>query len=258
MRPLNTALRAAKHCHTDAHPPSFPRRQTPPLRRLRICRIGVASLGVPCLIFKVPLGQPVSFSFTAASLRPEILRVIAEAYLQTGSWESAKVRVLASNALQARSPSSALRMERELRQRLMRLTPAEIKLAAEGMVEERTGIAWLAALKSSSYIHAFAAETLRGKLALLDPVLRASDYEAFYESQSTIHPEILELAATSRIKIRTVLLTMLREVGIARRAGRELRIARPIVPPAVRAAIMADSPRWLAGFLVPDAEIVVN
>lgn len=202
--------------------------------------------------------NPVSLSFTAASLRPELIRVIAEAYLQTGSWEAAKVQVLASNALQARSPSSARRMERELRRRLMRLTPAETQLAAHGIVEERTAVAWLAALKASTYIHAFASEVLRGKLSSLDPVLRASDYEAFFENQSAIHPEILSLTASSRIKVRNVLLTMLREAGIGLRAGRELRIQRPIVPPSVRAAILADSPHWLAGFLVSDAEIFLK
>jgi hypothetical protein len=199
--------------------------------------------------------HPVSLSFTAASLRPELIRVIAEAYVQTGSWESAKAQVLASNALQARSPSSAKRMERELRQRLMRLTPAEIHLAAHGIVEERTAIAWLAALKASSYIHAFASEVLRGKLSSLDPVLRASDYEAFFENQSAIHPEILSLTASSRVKMRSVLLKMLRDVGIGHRAGRELLIHQPIVPPSVRAAVLADSPHWLAGFLVSDEEI---
>ena len=218
----------------------------------------VASPCAPCLIHIVSSESPVSLSFTAASLRPELNRVIAEAYLQTGSWETAKVQVLASNALQSRSPSSAIRMERELRQRLMRLTPSEIHLAAHGIVEERAAIAWLAALKASSYIHAFASEVLRGKLSSLDPVLRASDYEAFFENQSAIHTEILALTASSRTKVRTVLLTMLREAGIGQPAGRELRIHRPVVPPSVHAAILADSPHWLAGFLVSDSGIAVN
>jgi hypothetical protein len=210
------------------------------------------------LFFFVSSEHPVSLSFVAASLRPEFIRIIAEAYLQCNSWESAKVQVLKSNALQARSPASAIRMERELRQRLMRLTSAEIHLAAHGIVEERTAIAWLAALKASSYIHAFASEVLRGKLSSLDPVLRASDYEAFFGNQSAIHPELLALTPSSRTKVRTVLLTMLREAGIGERTARELRIQRPIVLPSVYAAIVADSPHWLAGFLVPDGEIPIN
>jgi len=225
---------------------------------LRVCRISVASVYATALSILVSSDHRVSLSFVAASLRPELIRVIAEAYLQCNSWESAKVQVLKSNALQARSPASAIRMERELRQRLMRLTSAEIHLAAHGIVEERTAIAWLAALKASSYIHAFASEVLRGKLSSLDPVLRASDYEAFFGNQSAIHPELLALTPSSRTKVRTVLLTMLREAGIGERTARELRIQRPIVSPSVYAALVADSPHWLAGFLVPDGEIPFN
>jgi hypothetical protein len=186
------------------------------------------------------------------------MRVVAEAYLQNNSWESAKVQILKSNALQSRSPASAIRMERELRQRLIRLTSEEIHLAAHGIVEERTAMAWLAAVKASSYIHAFATEVLRGKLSSLDSVLRTSDYESFFENQSAIHPEMLALTPSSRTKVRTVLLTMLREAGIGHNVGRELRIQRPIVLPSVYTALLADSPHWLACFLVPDAEIPVN
>ena len=68
-----------------------------------------------------------NLGFTAASLRPELARIIAEAYLAGGGdWEVAKTRVLSSNALQSRSASSAVRMERELRQRLATLTLRQI------------------------------------------------------------------------------------------------------------------------------------
>jgi hypothetical protein len=149
-------------------------------------------------------------------------------------------------------------MERELRQRLMHLTPAQLQLAAHGMSDERAAIAWLSAMKASGFIFAFAADVLRSKLALLDPILRASDYEAFLINQSAAHPEVASLTPTSRVKIRSVLFSMVCEAGMATRAKNELHLVRPLVPPAVHAAIVADSPRWLAGFLVPDAEIPTN
>ena len=202
--------------------------------------------------------SPYSLSFTAASLRPELVRVVAEAYGETKEWTAARSRVLAANSLQARSPSSARRMERELRQRLMHLTPAQLQLAAHGMSDERAAIAWLSAMKASGFIFAFAADVLRSKLALLDPILRASDYEAFLINQSAAHPEVASLTPTSRVKIRSVLFSMVCEAGMATRAKNDLHLVRPLVPPAVHTAIVADSPRWLAGFLVPDAEIPPN
>lgn len=199
--------------------------------------------------------QPVSLSFSAASLRPELVRVVAEAFLETGSWAAARDQIIARNSLQLRSPASAVRMERELRQRLMHLTMAELTLAAQGNADERKAIAWLAAQKGSSFVYDFATDVLRGKLAALDPMLRASDYENFLTAQGAAHPEVLSLTPSSQTKIRSVLMTMLREAGIARNAGRNLHISRPVVPPSVYAAVLADAPHWLAGFLVPDSEI---
>lgn len=180
---------------------------------------------------------------------------MATAYLDYKDWEAAKKQVLHANALQARSPNSAKRMELEMRQRVKHLTSSQLNLAAHGMADERMAISWLAALKASSFIYEFASDVLRGKVASHDPVLRASDYEAFFESQGSQHPEVLALSPSSRVKVRSVLLKMIREVGIGERVGRELRIHRPVLPPAVHEAILTDSPRWLAGFLTPDSEI---
>ena len=61
---------------------------------------------------------PYNLSFTAASLRPELARIVAEHFLAVRDWEKTKEHILSTNALQCRSASSAVRLERELRQRL--------------------------------------------------------------------------------------------------------------------------------------------
>jgi hypothetical protein len=48
--------------------------------------------------------QPYSLTFTAASLRPDLAWIIAEAYLECGDWQDARRRILANNSLQARNP----------------------------------------------------------------------------------------------------------------------------------------------------------
>jgi hypothetical protein len=201
------------------------------------------------------LEQPISFSFTAASLRPELLRIVAEAYMQTGFWASAKAQVLAANALQCRSASSAIRLERELRKRLETLTRDQLVFITQATAEDRAAIAWLAACKRTRFVFDFAAEVLRDKLAAHDPVLRPSDYEAFVENKGLAYPELAQLTPLSKSKIRQVLLRMLTEAGILA-AGEALgNIQRPVLSPSVARLIIADSSNWLAGFLVPDAEI---
>jgi hypothetical protein len=196
-----------------------------------------------------------NLSFTAASLRPELARVVAEAYLAVGDWELAKERILASNALQCRTAAGAERQERELRRRLMWLTADQIALLTKATAEDRGALAWLAAVKHIQFAFEFAAEVLREKLAARDPVLRHSDYEAYLDIKSVTHPEIARLSGASKYKIRQVLLRMLREAGLLAKGAALGTILRPVLSPAVVDVIRKDDTRWLAGFLVPDTEI---
>ena len=196
-----------------------------------------------------------NLSFIAASLRPELARIIAECYLETGDWDLVKERILSSNALQCRSASSAIRFERELRQRLATLTHEQLCLVAQATAEDRAAIAWLAACKHISFAFEFASEVLRDKLAAHDVVLRPSDYEAYVENKSFSHPELSRLAASSKYKVRQILLRMLTEAGLLVKGAALGTIQRPALSPTVVRVINSDSPHWLAGFLVPDAEI---
>ena len=196
-----------------------------------------------------------NLSFTAASLRPELARIIAECRLATGSWELVKERILSTNALQSRSASSTIRLERELRQRLETLTHDQLILLAQATAEDRTAVAWLAACKHIRFAFEFAAEVLRDKLVAHDSVLRHSDYEAYMENKTLSHTELSKLTASSKNKIRQVLLRMLGEAGLLVEGSALGTIQRPVLSPAVVHAITLDNPRWLAGFLVPDSEI---
>ena len=195
-----------------------------------------------------------SLSFTAASLRPELARIVAECFLKVGDWERVKAQILSTNALQCRSASSTVRLERELQQRLQTLTHDQLSLLAKATAEDRTAMAWLAICKRSPFVCEFAAEVLRDKLAAHDAVLRPSDYESYVEHKSLPHPELARLTPSSKRKIRQVLLRMLAEAGLLV-STRHGAIQRPVLSPAVIRAVTADDRRWLAGFLVPDAEI---
>jgi hypothetical protein len=213
---------------------------------------------MPKTIPSVPLNKTdrtYNLGFTAASLRPELARIVAERYLATGDWDAAKQDVLATNALQTRSRASAIRLEREFRRRLSTLSEAQLTLLAEATAEDRAAVAWLAALKHSAFIFDFAAAVLRDKLAAHDPVLRPSDYESHVSAHLSVHPELAQLTDSSRAKIRRVLLRMLIEAGLLAKGQALGTIRRPVLSPAIVEAVTSDNPAWLAGFLVPDSEI---
>ena len=98
------------------------------------------------------LPAPYRLSFTSVSLRPDLARIAADAYLACGTWAGARQQVLADNSFQSRSKTSLHRMEREIRPRLELLTRDQIVLLAEGTSEERVAMAWLAATKYAALI----------------------------------------------------------------------------------------------------------
>ena len=196
-----------------------------------------------------------SLSFTAASLRPELSRIVAEHFLAAGDWALAKERMLRDNALQARNSQSSIRLEREFRQRLQCLTHAQLTLLARSTAEDRAAMAWLAILKYNAFVFEFATGLLRDKLVARDPVLRRSDVETFIETKSIDHPELTALKPSTGVKLRNVLLRMLLEVGVLTPGEALGTIHRAVLSPQAMHSVCADQSRWLAGFLMTDVEI---
>jgi hypothetical protein len=198
---------------------------------------------------------PYRLSFTSVSLRPDLARIAADAYLACGTWAGARQQVLADNAFQSRTKTSLQRMEREIRARLECLTKDQIVLLAEGTSEERAAMAWLAATKYAALVREFAADVLRSKLADFDSVLRPSDYSNFIAARLPSHPELSELSESSGRKVRNVLLLMLMEAGMIREENGERRITRPMQTQRVIDSIVADDAQFLDGLLWTDKEI---
>lgn len=198
---------------------------------------------------------PYILSFTAASLRPELARIVAEHALDADDWEEAKRTIRETNALQARSKQSARLLLTEMSQRVRTLTPRQLDLLATGASDDRVAMAWLAVLKQIRFAADFATGPLRDKLAARDPVLRPSDYVEFIREASITHPELDEISASTQNKIRQVLLSMLTEAGLLGKGRTERPILRPVLSPDARDAILADDRAWLAGFLYADEDL---
>ncbi len=195
--------------------------------------------------------SPYYLGFTAVSLRPELARIIAEAFLASGDWQLARAKVLAENSLQSKSASSTKRVERELRQRLQTLTPLQLETLANSTADDRVAMAWLATIKFSAFPYEFAADVLREKLATHDEVLRPSDYELFVDQRRSDHPELATLAATTRTKIKVVLLRMLSEVGILAPGPLFGSVQRPILSPTAERPFARTMRTILPDFLCP-------
>lgn len=201
--------------------------------------------------------QVYNLGFTAASLRPDLCRVVAVAYVDTGSWDKAKKTVMDGNLLQYDAVGSAKRMEQEIRSRLMTLNREQLAYLAQASIDEATSLAWLAASKRILFVHDFAVDVLREKLAHQDNVLRHSDYERYLTLKRGEHPELNKLTNLSKSKTRQVMYKMLAEAGITDAGlGHEDPILhRPPLSYAVTELIVSDDRKWLRAFLIPDHEL---
>ncbi len=146
-------------------------------------------------------------------------------------------------------------MEREIRPRLQTLSDEQLELLVRAGADMRVSLAWLAAVKHSSFLFDFAAEALRSKVERQDYVLRESDYRRFIDEKTPEHPELINLSDSTSEKIRRVLFTMLREARIMSKGSEIGMLHRPVVPHEVEQSIRAENPLWLAAFLFTDREI---
>lgn len=201
--------------------------------------------------------QVYNLSFTAASLRPDLCRVVAVAYVETCSWEKAKKMVMDGNLLQYDSIGSAKRMEQEIRSRLMTLNKEQLAYLAQASIDEATSLAWLAACKRILFVHDFAVDVLREKLEHQDNALRHSDYERYLTLKRGEHPELNKLTDLSKSKTRQVMYKMLAEAGItdAGLGNEDPILHRPPLSYAVTELIVSDDRKWLRAFLIPDHEL---
>jgi len=199
-----------------------------------------------------------NLNFRACSLRPDLARLVAECYLECENWADVKNRILATNALQTRSEKTAIRLEREMRQRLSTLTQSQIEILAHAPTEDSIAMTWLAVCKRIAFVRDFAVEVLREKIEVHDYILRPSDYEKFVDTKALSHPELSSMNETTTNKVRQITLRMAKEAGILMKGESWGVLSRPVISLTVRNVIRDDDERWFAVFLISNSEMMAS
>ena len=151
---------------------------------------------------------------TVTDLKPELTTIISRIYLKVGSWDETKSIVIKNNELQTRSNSTGIRLERELRQRLKNLSEQQLILLAKGSINDRLAMTWLGVLKRIKLVSELSHELLLEKIEGSDPILRRSDMAEFYKKKEKQFSEFKNLSDTSHKRINSIILSMLREMGL--------------------------------------------
>lgn len=160
-----------------------------------------------------------ALSFTSGGLLVREADVVATVYLRERDWGTVRQVAIEGNLLQARTASSSVRVTRETIQRLGVMGDAELELLADSSLTERCHLMWVAACRRYELIGDFAEEVLRERFLLLTPTLGVDDFDRFVTGKSLWHPELDELKASTRTKLRQNIFRMLHEAGLCSEDG---------------------------------------
>ncbi len=193
------------------------------------------------------------FSFTAISLRLSAMVGVATYLKEYGfpAWEDIDNYEAVFGTTKERT---SVRQFRELTNRIYKLNKEQIDLLIDGDLNVQKQMAFLSICKLYDFIREFTIEVLREKFLVFDYHINEGDYRSFINRKLELHPELDELADTTRKKVRQVLFLMLEEAGLIDNT-KTWNIQPQLLSGEVIKAIVSDDPAWLRIFLFSDMDI---
>ena len=159
-------------------------------------------------------GVRYALSFTSGALLSREAAIAAPLFLELRDWGAVREQLRSENLLQTRTSSSALRLSREVTQRLAVLTDRELEILSDSSPGERVHLLWLAACRHYPFIGDFGEDVVRERFLLLTPVLTHGDFDSFVNEKTLWHPELAELKDSTMQKLRSTVFRMLTEAGL--------------------------------------------
>jgi hypothetical protein len=169
-------------------------------------------------------------------------RVIAELLLGHADEAQWKQVIQTENRLQKRSPATAKRQARALRQRLERLDQPFWRALRDGDDELATQVAFVAALERNLLLVEFVETVLGDAFILQAENLAQYQWLDFLEDRAHRDPAIGGWTESSKKKMGQVVFRILAEVGLLQ-STRSLRLQHILVRPEVN-ILLEDSRRY--------------
>ena len=177
-------------------------------------------------------------SFTAGGLLYHESIIVAETYCKSRDWNKTTRQINDQNLLQSRVQSTTTRKLREICARLQGLTSPQIELLVSGSRTEQNLLLWLACCKRYQLLADFAQEILHDKFIRLDLTISLIEVGNFVETKSVWHEELENLKESTRTKLVTVMMRMLREAELIANDD----VIRPqLMSPQLARVVAADS-----------------
>ncbi|QPL04902.1 MULTISPECIES: DUF1819 family protein [Actinomyces] len=189
---------------------------------------------------------PYRLSFVVGGLLSTEAMITAPLYLGLHDWTAVRSVLIADNLLHARTRATAVRLAREVVQRMSTLSDVELSYLATALSPDRRHLMWAAACRHYEIVADFAHEVLRDHYLRGIDVLIAADFERFWDAKALWHGELEETTPSTRAKIRTNLFLAMRQAGLLEEGS----IVTPLMSRDVRMLLEQRTPSDLRFFPV--------
>ena len=163
-----------------------------------------------------PNSNTYSAEISAGSLLVKESREIARLFLAQADESAWYNALLAENVLQKKSPASARRMARLIRNRLEQMNPEHWRLVLDSDREVATHALLAAAVKHSRLLKDFIDQVVREHFRTFKRKLSLTDWREFLKECEVRDPTVGTWSETTRKKLGQVIFRMLAEAGVSR------------------------------------------
>ena len=181
--------------------------------------------------------EPYKMSFSIGGLNLRESLIVANANIGFKDWDLARKMILEENLLQSRMTSSSKRMLGEVIPRLKAFTEEELKAFLTAPDQDQRYLLWIAICRRYQFIADFCIEVLHERYLSLKETVGVDDFNIFWEQKSLSHPEVERISDQTKIKLRSVLFKMLRDVGLL---TKDYHINTVVLSPLVKSFIRAS------------------
>ena len=190
--------------------------------------------------------QPYRLSFLVGGLFAEESRVAAGLHGKSGDWAAVRRALDEGNLLHARTRATAVRLARELIQRMATLNDEETAHVATAPGPDHRHLMWAAFCRRYSFVGEFAQEVLRDG-SLFGASVRAGDFERFWAAKALWHHELDAVKPSTRGRLRVSLFLAMRQAELLDDDG---RVLSPLLSREVASLLRARTPSDLRFFPV--------
>lgn len=160
-----------------------------------------------------------SLSMSGSSIRrPETIET-ARLYLDLGDWNAVRKQVVEDNLYQLNAESSRKRVSGELVKRLRTLTDSEVRFLVDSFGDDQSAMLWVSVCRTYQFVSDLSVNVLRESYASGIPTYTEGAFEAFFEQEAEVHPELTRLTEAGRGKMRNQVFRMLVECDLVAENG---------------------------------------